>query len=302
MKKPNIDYDSSLIISYPYQLVKGITFVQMLSNSILNIVRLEHTACPPNIKRSAADMTEEIKSIEKEKEIQDTALNTEEITDITDSKLTPEETIDFLERKLEKAELDVTDKGIALIEMTASRNALYRSLQETQIRLAEVTGQRESDIEAYQKELDLRLKEKRQLQEQCDSLIIKAKRYDELQESLVKIKMSAELRAHGVIDEAQEKAMDTIMLIDDIEKEILLFRDDLTYLRRDIRIGTVTLDDRLENVYLRLCKNLDKLIEIKENFYKKNSLPLDDSDLWNSDRSVPKINYPKEEKNKNESE
>ena len=105
--------------------------------------------------------------------------------------------------------------------------------------------------------------------------------------------MNAELRAHGVIDEAQEKAMDTILLIDDIEKEIKLFREDLTYLRRDIKIGTVTLDDRLENIYLRLCKNLDKLTEIKENFYIKNSLPLDeDEDPQLSRGGVPTIHYP----------
>lgn len=210
---------------------------------------------------------------------------------ITDSKLTPEEQIEFLQRKLEQAEMEATDKNIALIEMTAARNALYKSLQDTQMRLAEAVGQRENDIEAYQKELDIRLDEKRQLQEQYDALVIKAKRYDELQESLVRIKMKAEVRAHGVIDEAQEKAMDTILLIDDIEKEIRLFREDLTYLRRDIKIGTVTLDDRLENIYLRLCKNLDRLTEIKENFYIKNSLPLSD-DFKVAEGSAPVIHYP----------
>ena len=244
----------------------------------------------------------EIKKIGNEEEIDvDETLNegsedvieeAEEISVITDSKLTDEEQIEFLKRKLEQAELEATDKNIALIEMTASRNALYKSLQDTQMRLAEALGQRENDVEAYQKELDIRLAEKRQLQEQYDAVVIKAKRYDELQESLVKIKMKAEVRAHGVIDEAQEKAMDTVMLIDDIEKEISLFREDITFLRRDIRIGTVTLDDRLENVYLRLCRNLDRLLEIKENFYKKNSLPLDDDGVEKG--SVPVISYPAE--------
>lgn len=209
--------------------------------------------------------------------------------------LTPEEEIDFLQRKLEQAELAATDKNIALIEMTAARNALYTSLQETQMRLAETIGQRENDIEAYQKELEARLREKRRLQEQCDALAIKAKRYDELQESLIKIKMNAEVRAHGLIDEAQEKAMDTIMLIDEIRDEINLFREDITFLRRDIRIGTFTIDDRLENVYLRLCKSLDKLIDIKQNFYIKNSLPLDDEPSVNNEIPVPYLVYPSEQ-------
>lgn len=229
-------------------------------------------------------------------EKKDTEITMEENgTDITNSKLTPEEQIEFLQRKLEQAELEATDKGIALIEMTAARNALYKSLQDTQMRLAEAMGQRENDIEAYQKELDMRLREKRQLQEQCDALVIKAKRYDELQESIVKIRLKAEVRAHGVIDEAQEKAMDTIMLIEDIEKEIQLFREDLTYLRRDIKIGTVTLDDRLENIYLRLCRNLDRLTEIKEDFYIKNSLPLNEVTTV-SQGNAPVIKYPEPEK------
>lgn len=225
-------------------------------------------------------MTEEIK------------ISHSELSEDEEIKLSPEEEIDFLQIKLEEAEMKATEKNIALIEMTASRNALYQSLQQTQMRLAEVIGQRENDVEAYKRELDARLKEKRQLQEQCDSLVIKAKRYDELQESLIKIKMNAEMKAHGLIDEAQEKAMDTIVLIDDIEKEIKLFQDDLTFLRRDIKIGTLTLDDRLDNIYLRLCKNLDKLLDIKEKFYIKNSLPLDDAMSTDSDGAAPYIMYP----------
>lgn len=215
-----------------------------------------------------------------------------ELSENTKGKLTPEEQIEFLELKLEQAELKATEKGIALIEMTASRNALYQSLQDAQMQLAETIGQRENDIEAYKKELEARLQEKRQLQEEYDAIAIKAKRYDELQESLIKIKMNAEIRAHGVIDEAQEKAMDTINLIDEIEKEIRLFSEDIVFLRRDIKIGTLTLDDRLNNVYLRLCKNLDKLLAIREEFYIRNALPLEDSALAVSQGNAPVIRYP----------
>ncbi len=214
------------------------------------------------------------------------------LSDQTKGKLTLEEQLAFLQTKLEQAELRATEKGIALIEMTASRNALYQSLQETQMRLADTIGQRENDIEAYKKELEARLQEKRELQEQCDALAIKARRYDELQESLVKIKMNAEIRAHSVVDEAQEKAMDTVMLIDTIEKEIRLFREDLTYLRRDIKIGTLTLDDRLENVYRRLCQSLDKLLAIREEFYIRNSLPMAETPEDTATGSVPVMHYP----------
>ena len=210
-------------------------------------------------------------------------------------KLTAEEQIDFLERKLEEAKLEVTDKNIALIEMTAARNALYQSVQDTQMKLAEVQGQRDNDIEAYQKELTLRLQEKRQLQTEIDTLSIKAKRYDELQESLIKIKMDAEIRAHSVVDEAQEIALDTVTLIDNIEKEMELFSEDVVFLRRDIKIGTLTLDDRLDTLYVRLRRNLDRLTEIKRDFYKKNSLPLDEQEIGFPSGIPPVVKYEYEE-------
>ncbi len=215
-----------------------------------------------------------------------------ELSENTKGRLTLEEQIKFLQTKLEQAELRATEKGIALIEMTASRNALYQSLQDAHMRLAENIGQHENDIQAYKKELDQRLQEKRELQEQYDAIALKAKRYDELQESLVRIKMNAEIRAHSVIDEAQERAMDTINLIDEIEKEIRLFSEDIVFLRRDIKIGTLTLDDRLDNVYRRLCKSLDKLLAIREDFYIRNSLPLEENSTAVSKGNAPTIYYP----------
>ena len=227
-----------------------------------------------------------------------------EFSENSKEKLPLEEQIEILQKKLEDAEMRATEKGIALIEMTAGRNALYQSLQDTQMRLAEVTGQYENDVQVYKNELEVCMKEKRQLQEQYDSIFIKAKRYDELQESVIKIKMKAEMQAHEMIDDAQEKAMDAVNLIDDIEKEMRLFRDDITFLRRDIKIGTITLDDRLENVDARLTKSLGKLLAIKETFYINNSLPLDnppdvndqlifdESDAGTGKGDAPFISYP----------
>ena len=83
-------------------------------------------------------------------------LNQLEAVEIVEHKLTPEEQIDFLERKLEEKNLELTDKNIALIEMTAARNALYKSVQDAQMKVAEVIAQRDNDIEVYQKELEQR--------------------------------------------------------------------------------------------------------------------------------------------------
>ncbi len=199
-----------------------------------------------------------------------------------------------LKERLHEAELELSDKSIALIEMTAARNALYESLQSVQMQLADVSAQRQNDIETYEAELHLRLNEKHELQEKYDMLVIKAKRYDELQESLTNIKMKAEARALGVIDEAQVKAMDAVNLIDSIEKEINLFRDDITWLRRDIKVGTLTLDDRLDVIYKRLCTNLDALTKIKNEFYKKNNIPIDNDSVKETASVTPIIEYPDE--------
>ena len=79
-----------------------------------------------------------------------------------------------------------------------------------------------------------------------------------------------------------------------IEKEIELFRKDVVYLREDIRIGTLTLDDRLDTVYIRLCKNLDRLTAIKKDFYKRNSLPLDELEQEFPDNRPPVVKYEEE--------
>ncbi|MGN0537304.1 MAG: hypothetical protein ACI4M3_04950, partial [Acutalibacteraceae bacterium] len=211
------------------------------------------------------------------------------------SKETAEAQIERLKDRIHELEMDYTDKNIALIEMTASRNALYRSLQETQMRLAEVKTQHSNDIESYEQELAQRLEEKRKLQEEYDAMVIKAKRYDELQDSVVHIKMQAEIKAHNVIDEAQEHSMDAVNLIDNIAREIDLFRQDIVRLRQDIKIGTLTLDDRLDSLYLRLCQNMDKLMKIKKNFYSEHALPYEprpeDEKLLGT---APVINYPDE--------
>lgn len=213
---------------------------------------------------------------------------------VIERNLTPEMEIEQLKERLHNAELELSDKKIALIEITAARNALYNSIQSLQMQLADVTAQRENDIEAYEAELRQRLDEKHALQEKYDLLVIKAKRYDELQESLMNIKMKAEARALGVIDEAQEKAMDAVNIIDSIEKEVNLFREDIAWLRRDIKIGTITLDDRLDTLYQRICKNMDLLIEIKKDFYKSNHLPFDNDFDEGSNNPIPNIEYPDE--------
>ena len=44
------------------------------------------------------------------------------------------------------------------------------------------------------------------------------------------------------------------MLLTRLKKEVNLFREDIAWLRRDIKIGTITLDDRLDTLYKRICK------------------------------------------------
>lgn len=215
-------------------------------------------------------------------------------SDNNKAELDKDREIEVLKEKLHEAELAYSDKSIALIEITAARNALYKSLQDVQMRLADMTAQRDNDILAYEQELKNRLDEKLELQQKYDLLVIKGKRYDELQDSLMNIKMKAEARALNVIDEAQEKAMDAVNIIDNISHELDLFREDLIWLRKDIKIGVYTLDDRLDNLYKRLCQNMDRLTKIKTDFYQKNHLPLDSDFDDDSAQGIPSIKYPEE--------
>ncbi len=98
------------------------------------------------------------------------------------------------------------------------------------------------------------------------------------------------------MDEAQERAYDTVTLISNIEKEMELFSEDIIFLREDIKTGTLTLDDRLDTVYSRLRKNLDKLTAIKKDFYKRNSLPMDEQELEFPDGKPPVVKYEYEAK------
>ena len=132
--------------------------------------------------------------------------------------------------------------------------------------------QKDSDIQSFEKELLEYIEEKSDLQRQINKLTFKSKQYDKLQGNLLKIQLKAESTALRMIEDAQSQAMEAIAVIDDIEKEISLFMIDIDKLREDLKIGTITTEDRLRSICYKFNHYLEILKGIKKSFYVSNNL------------------------------
>ena len=67
--------------------------------------------------------------------------------------------------------------------------------------------------------------------------------------------------------------MDAVYVIDKINNNLLLLKNDLEYLQQDIKIGTVTIEDRLNSFCYTLSTYIEDLNNIKAKFYKDNDIP-----------------------------
>lgn len=100
----------------------------------------------------------------------------------------------------------------------------------------------------------------------------KAEKTDKFIRNIDDIKKKAELDAAKLIEDAQADAMDAISVIDDVKKSIEEFKQDMFRLRDDLKIGTMTVEDRLMFFDYTLQKHENKLNHIKQDFYKKYNL------------------------------
>lgn len=153
---------------------------------------------------------------------------------------------------------------------------LYETLKTHQSVFSEIIMQKDNDILTFEKELAKYIEEKTKLQNQIDKLSLKSKRYDKLQGNLLKIQLKAESTALKMIEEAQSQAMESISIIDDIAKEIYLFIIDIDKLKEDLKIGTVTIEDRINSICYKFNYHLEILKQIKKKFYEANNLNIYD--------------------------
>lgn len=177
-----------------------------------------------------------------------------------------------LSKIIEDLELYISEREIKFSKLLEEKNDMYISLQDKHKQVSELSAQLADIQRSYENELRRSNEEKRNIQAQADEYYIKAKRFDELTQSVVKIKTDAEKTALQLVDDAQKKSMIVVSAIENIIDETKLFELDIEHLRNDIKIGTFTLDDRLLTVQEHLNKNIINLCKIRDNFYQVNNI------------------------------
>ena len=191
--------------------------------------------------------------------------------------------IDVLTKKIKS----LTDENTKLKKELKNQNDILESIKDENLRLyetlkkhqsafSEIIMQKDDDISIFEKELSKYIEEKSQLQKQIDKLTIKSKRYDKFQGNLLKIQLKAESTALKMIEEAQAQSMESISIIDDIAREVYLFMVDTYKLKEDLKIGTVTIEDRISSICYKFNYHLEILKQIKKNFYETNNLNIYD--------------------------
>ena len=191
--------------------------------------------------------------------------------------------IDVLTKKIKS----LTDENTKLKKELKNQNDILESIKDENLRLyetlkkhqsafSEIIMQKDDDISIIEKELSKYIEEKSQLQKQIDKLTIKSKRYDKFQGNLLKIQLKAESTALKMIEEAQAQSMESISIIDDIAREVYLFMVDTYKLKEDLKIGTVTIEDRISSICYKFNYHLEILKQIKKNFYETNNLNIYD--------------------------
>lgn len=180
--------------------------------------------------------------------------------------------IEYLSNENDELKKIIKKQKNILLSVSEEKNKIYDSLTKHQTAYAQIIMQKDSDIQSFEKELLEYIEEKSDLQRQINKLTFKSKQYDKLQGNLLKIQLKAESTALRMIEDAQSQAMEAIAVIDDIEKEISLFMIDIDKLREDLKIGTITTEDRLRSICYKFNHYLEILKGIKKSFYVSNNL------------------------------
>lgn len=160
-----------------------------------------------------------------------------------------------------------------LHDIIKERDYLYQQLNKQQDRYDKLLEEREKDRYFYEQEITNYIKVKKDLQEKIDSFKEKSIKYDNIKNDIKDIRLKAEFVALNLIENGQCLAMDAVYVIDKINNNLLLLKNDLEYLQQDIKIGTVTIEDRLNSFCYTLSTYIEDLNNIKAKFYKDNDIP-----------------------------
>ncbi len=175
-----------------------------------------------------------------------------------------------LSKVLQDLELYISDKERILLQVIEERDKMYKIIQDDKELISDLYSQLSDSEKAYKDELRRAYEEKRAIQAIADEYRLKASRFDELTESVVKIKKKAEQEALYIVDNIQKQSMETVSIIQSVINEIKTFSIEIENMKEDLKIGQDTIEDRLTGIKDKLNHKIYSLDKISKEFYKVN--------------------------------
>ncbi|MCI9272734.1 MAG: hypothetical protein HFE39_02115 [Clostridiales bacterium] len=210
---------------------------------------------------------------EMEKNTQDAeAVLKDQIELLTQSREELTQEVSEFSNQVKGLEQQLKEEKDRVHQVSSMRDYLYTELEHKQQELDEEVKARQNDMAACKREIERYLTQKKKLQNQVEQLSVKNQKYDEIQNSLKRIRMKAESEAFQMLETAKEQSMDAISVVDDVVEEIEVFQSDIGQIKADLQIGPHTAEDRLNGLYDALDQYVGKLKGIKEHFYQVHHL------------------------------
>lgn len=183
-----------------------------------------------------------------------------------------EELIAELNEKNLQLEYEVSEKTSQVLTLKKENERLYNDVKEARYQAALFRTELQNGTRIYEEELERRIKEKNALQEQLDLTAIKVKKYDEMEKTVSEIKIKAGQDAVRLMDEAEEKSMDAVTVIEFIQKDIGRLKLDLENISRNPNADKSDLDEEIALMTDLLNRHIEYLKNIKSGFYKMNNI------------------------------
>lgn len=177
-----------------------------------------------------------------------------------------------LEEKVMHLGFELQEKTSEVLTLKKENERLYNDVKEARYQAALFRTELQNELKAYEDELAIRIKEKNAIQEQLDLVAIKVKKYDELDKTISEIKINAGKEALKLMDEAEEKSMDAVTVIEFIQKDISRMKFDLDNLSKAESRSQGDLDEEIQLMIDLLNKHSAYLGNIKSGFYKMNKI------------------------------
>lgn len=180
--------------------------------------------------------------------------------------------IDEQKEKILQLQYEIEEKTSSELTLKKENERLYADVKEARYQAALFRTELQNELKIYEDELALRIKEKNDIQTQLDLAAVKVKKFDELEKTVSEIKINADRAAVKLMDEAEEKSMDAVTVIDFIETDIGRMKLDLENFSHNPNITQTDLDEEISLMTDLLNKHLTYLKQIKSGFYKMNKI------------------------------